>query len=358
MKEKKEIVNVESATNNGLTLGVNNGTVYNGMNYTEIRALCLDLIKDEIAKAKLVAKVEAERRDNELISKIFEKLGQAQIPEQIIKNAFEEPAMQFDFIEAEKAYIKYGSTELCDILSNIIVDRISEKDHSLLQIALGEAIKTVPLLLPTQMATLSLRFLMCHTINNNVNSHIAFANYLRNTIVPIFESGTSKKESEFQHLSYTRCAEISAFTNSLSDIISGTYGGLFSKGFDKNNIPNTNEGDSFLTKYPNLFIMCLNDNTKYQINAINIEALNKALLQIDISSSEKSKIVNLYNNHRMTDEQIKQKTITLCPDMEELFKYWNSSSIANLNLTSVGIVIGGFFASAKTHEKYNLKIWI
>lgn len=357
MKERKEI-NVESTTNNGLSLGVNNGTIYNGMNYTEIRALCLDLIKDEISKAKLVAQVEAERRDNELISKIFEKLGQAQIPEQTIKNAFEEPAMQFDFIEAEKAYIKYGGTELCDILSDIIADRINEKDHSLLQIALGEAIKTVPLLLPTQMATLSLAFLMYHTINNKVNSHITFANYLRTTIIPIFASGTSKKDSEFQHLSYTRCATVSAFTNSLSNIISNTYGGLFSNGFDKNNIPNTIEGDSFLTKYPNLFIMCLNDNTKYQINAINIEALNKALQQINISSSEKSEIINLYNNHKMNDEQIKQKTIMLCPDMEDLFKYWNSTSIANLNLTSVGIVIGGFFASAKTRENYNLKIWI
>lgn len=358
MKEKKEIVNVESATNNGLTLGVNNGTVYNGMNYTEIRALCLDLIRDEIAKTKLVAQIEAERRDNELISKIFEKLGQAQISEKTIKNAFEEPAMQFDFIEAEKAYIKYGSTELCDILSNIIVDRISEKDHSLLQIALGEAIKTVPLLLPTQMATLSLAFLMYHTINIIVNNHITFANYLKKTIIPVFKSGTSKKDSEFQHLSYTRCATVSAFTNSLSSLISHNYGGLFSNGFDINNIPNADSGESLITKYSNLFIKCLNDNTKYQIDAINIEALNKALQQIEISSSEKSKIINLYNNHIMSDDQIKQKTITLCPDMEELFKYWNSSSIANLNLTSVGIVIGGFFASAKTHEKYNLKIWI
>lgn len=358
MKKSNESIHMENTTNNGLSLGINNGTIFNGMNYTEIRALCLDLIKDEIAKTKLIAQAEAEKRDNQLISKIFEKLGQKQIPEQTIKSAFEEPAMQFDFIEAEKAYIKYGSSELCNILSEIIVDRINEKEHSLLQIALGEAIKTAPLLLPTQMATLSLRFLMCHTINNSVNSHITFANYLRNTIIPIFESGPSKKQSEFQHLSYTRCATISEFSDSLSGIISQTYGGLFSNGFDKNNIPNSDNEDSLIIKYPNLFIKCLNNDTKYQINAINIDALNKTLQQINISSSEKSKIESLYKNYKMNDDQIKQKTIMLCPSMEEMFEYWHSSSIAKLSLTSVGIVIGGCFASTKTHKKYDLKIWI
>lgn len=358
MKEQKEIVNIEGTTNNGLTLGVNNGTIYNGMNYTEIRTLCLDLIKDEIAKTKLVAQIEAERRDNELISKIFEKLGQAQISEQTVKSAFEEPAMQIDFIEAEKAYIKYGNTELGDILSDIIANRVSEKDHSLLQIALGEAIKTAPLLLPTQMATLSLRFLLCHTFYSGINNHINFVKYLRGTILPIFNYGLCTKHPEFQHLSYTRCAEISVLKNSLSDIISEYYGGLFSNGFDKNSVQNTDDGNSLFVKYPNLFITCLNDRTKYQINTINIEELKKTLQHLKISSSDNSKIISLYSSHLMTAEQIKQKTIELCSDMEALFNYWDSSTINKLNLTSVGIIIAGFFANSKTDINLDIKIWI
>ena len=60
----------------------------------------------------------------------------------------------------------------------------------------------------------------------------------------------------------------------------------------------------------------------------------------------------------MTPDQAKKKIIELCPEFEEIFDYWEDTSIKSLNLSSVGIVIGAFFASNKTNEHFDLKIWI
>ena len=43
---------VESDSNQGVLIGTNNGLIINGMNYTEVRSLCLDLIRDELEKTK------------------------------------------------------------------------------------------------------------------------------------------------------------------------------------------------------------------------------------------------------------------------------------------------------------------
>ena len=350
--------NVDVNQNLGVATSVNNGVIINGMNYTEVKALCLDLIKDEINKTKAEALIEAQKRDSDLIMATFEKLGQAGFSAGHVREAFNEPAMQIDFIEAEKSYIKYGTEELKNILSEILAKRISNVDHSLLQISLGEAIKTAPLLLPSQMATLALFFVVCHTRNFHVISHSTFAEYLQNYIIPIFQSGLSSKQSEFQHLSYARCATMSIASSSLVSILVDKYGGLFAKGFDLSSIPNSETGEPLHEKYPSLFLVCLNDSAKYQVNAINKEALDTTMDKLHCMDEDKTKIKKLYSDYLMNASQAEKKIIELCPEMDEVIKYWNTCSIKHLNLSSVGIVIGALYASSKINTSFDLNIWI
>ena len=357
MSRAKDSVNQQVEENNGNMIATNNGVVYYGMNYTDVRSLCLDLINEVINKAKQVALIETKKRENELVTKILEKCANANLKPNDIMRAFEEPALQFDFIEAEKAYIKYGTDELKDILSSIVVRRIEEKNHSLLQIALGEAIKTVPLLLKEQMNTLALKFVISHTINLTLNSLQSLREYLYNTIIPIFRSGMSKKESEFQHLTYSRCATITAFNTQLVSSLSSTYSGLFFKGFSEENIPII-ENQKLNTLYPNLFTSCLNDNSKLQINAINVEDLDKAMKVCNVKDIHKKQIENLYKIYKMNEQEIKNKLIELCPEIEEVIKYWNDTSISRLNLSSVGIIIGALTTAQITGEAYELEIWV
>lgn len=350
-------VDIETGENEGIVVGANNGVIINGMSYTDIRNLCLDLIRDELSKTKDVALAEAQKRDNELVLKLFTLLSNMGIDESMLQKSFEEPSMQMDFIEAEKSYIKYGTPELCDIISELLVKRIQENEHSLLQIALGEAIKTVGILLPTQIATLSLRFLLCHTRYIFIGNQQAFANYLREKILPIFCSGVSEKSSEFQHLTYTRCGTISISSNSLMNYFLPQYKGLFSNGFAKKDIPVVND-QPLNEQYPSLFIRCVNDSSKLQINALDEETLEYRINELKINAADATKLKNLYNNYTMSPAQAQSKIIEWCPEMEELFNYWESSAIKNLNLSSVGIVIGALYAATKTNEFFDLSIWI
>lgn len=357
MSKTKDNVNQQVEENNGNIIATNNGVVYYGMNYTDVRSLCLDLIDEEINKAKQVALVEAKKRDNELVSQILEECANANIKPNDIMNAFEEPALQLDFIEAEKAYIKYGTAELKDLLSNLIMKRIKEPNHNLLQIALGEAIKTSPLLLPSQINCLGLKFVLNHTQNLTVNSLISFSKYLNKYVIPIYEQGVSEDESEFQHLSYTRCATISLASNSLEYVFLNTYTGLFFKGFDEQSLALIDEEKPNIL-YPSLFTSCLNDNKKLQINAINKESLNKSFEQLKVKDSHKKYILDLFNSHQMNEQEVKNKVIEIAPKMKEIFKYWQDSLVSRLTLSSVGIIIGAFAAENITSEIFDLSIWI
>ena len=347
----------ETKENKGVVVGKNNGKIYNGMNYTDVKCLCLDLIKDEINKAKQTALEIAKQRNENLMEQVFEKISLLKITPDMLKKAFEDPSIQMDFLEAEKSYIKYGTDELCCLLSDILEKRIQENGHTLLQIALGESIKTAPLLLQTQMNTLALSFIITQTISLSVNSHERFKQYLKNAIIPIYNRGVSESNSEFQHLTYSRCATITAFSISIVSALGKTYSGLFSKGFTMENIPNVND-KSLYEKYPSLFTSCLNEPSKLQINSINDEKLTETLESLDIDDDDKEKFLSLAKLNKMTESEIKDKIIELCPEMEEIIKYWDKTSISNLNLSSVGIIIGALTAAKTTTLNYDLHLWI
>lgn len=92
---------------------------------------------------------------------------------------FRNPAMQFDYFEAQKAYMKAGTPELAEMLSDILVERISESSRSLLQIALGEAIRVAPKLIPAQMATLALIFNIRYSHTPQVDHYDRLVFYLK-----------------------------------------------------------------------------------------------------------------------------------------------------------------------------------
>ena len=50
---------------------------------------------------------------------------------------FRNPAMQFDYLEAQKAYIKAGTPELSELLSDILVKRISESSRKFITNFIG-----------------------------------------------------------------------------------------------------------------------------------------------------------------------------------------------------------------------------
>lgn len=346
-----------SGENNGAQIGTNSGIVVlqQGMNYNQTEDLCRLIVRDEIAKYREEALAEATKRNDELFDKFVQKLEEKGMNDTQALNEFRTPAMQYDYLEAQKAYIKAGTPELLELLSNILVKRISESERSLLQISLGEAIQVTPKLIPSQIASLALIFVVKYTRRETVISYETFADFLKDTIIPIFRSGVSQKFSEFQHLSFTGCCQQTAFTNDLIQLLKFGYAGLFMRGISQIEIPKDRNGVPLHIVYPDLFVRCLNNPQKLQI-----DAMNKAYLSSKISfeNKDREKILTLFEENVMPDKEAQQFVEYLVPEMKDIFNYWQGSVIKNCDLSSVGVAIGAQYAHQITGQEYDMSIWI
>lgn len=343
---------VETASNTGVIV------VNQGLGYDNTKALCLDVVSDELKKYKAEALEEAKRRDGELFDKVVAELSKRNMTDEQALSEFKDPSMQYDYAEAQKAYIKAGTPELAAVLSNILAERIGESSRTLLQIALGESIQVAPKLIETQMATLALGFVLKHTVRLTVNDHESLVAYIQDTILPIYNRGVSQKESEFQHLNFTGCSQYSALQQELSSIFLNTYSGLFMKGIKDDEIPKNPDGVSFLNLYPSLFVKCLNDKKLYQINAMSEDVLTSSMEKLKITQEYQQILKELFKNNRMPDDATQKLLIELVPEMKSVFDYWANNAISYSTLTSVGIVIGAQYAKLITSQEYDLRIWI
>ena len=354
-------VTIENNGNNqGMMAGPNYGFMTQnqyGLGYSDTKDLCLDIVRDELSKYHAEALIEAKKRNEELFESVMQKLEDKQMNDSQALAEFRNPAMQFDYLEAQKAYMKVGTPELAEMLSNILVERISESSRSLLQIALGEVIQVAPKLIPSQMATLALTFVLGYTRSVVVNSHQSFSEYLKNNIILLFDSGISKKESEFQHLNFTGCSQQSALERSLIKLLKRAYPGIFMKGFAIDEIPKAKNGDSLFDLYP-LFVPCLNNKSKFQINTITEEVLSRQIQKMSIPLEDANLLKRLFSENLLPDYEAQELVKRLVPKMKEVFKYWDEGEIKHCFLSSVGIVIGAEYAHQIIGENYNLKIWI
>lgn len=357
---RKNTIVENTGDNYGIEVANNSGNIIfkKGLGYTDTKALCLDVVHDELCKYKAEAQVEAEKRNEELFNCVISKLSELSMTDEQALTEFKNPAMQFDYIEAQKAYIKAGTPELASVLSDILVKRVNESSRTLLQIALGEAITVAPKLIPTQMATLALAFNLTHTMRPSVNNHNLLVEHLRETIIPIFQSGLSNKQSEFQHLNFTGCSQYIAGSRKLSQCLRTAYMGLFMKGFGKEKLLIDETGSNLIDLYPQLFIRCLNNPKLWQINAMTEDILTSSMSNANVISNHQEFLRKVFKENVMNDDETQCKVIDILPEMKDIFDYWANSDVARISLTSVGIVIGAQYSKLINGIDYDLSIWI
>jgi len=141
----------------------------------------------------------------------------------------------------------------------------------------------------------------------------------------------------------------------LRDVLIGKYGGVFSKGFIKEEIE---KRDITVPVDSPIFIPCLHDQGKLQVNAINKEALREECQRLKIDTQETSKLIDLHKSCLMKGAEIKKYLEQLRPYMKNVFDVWEHSLMRRLHLTSVGIAIGHANVKRQVGELTDLSIWI
>ena len=325
--------------------------VYQGLSYNEVRSVALDVFESNFFRLSGHAIKTAEQRAIEVTDKFLNRL-QHEYPEGFAQA--EDPGFQSALFSIQKEHARLGDDELSDLLVDLLVDRSRHPQRDIIQIVLDESLKTAPKLTKGQLAILSIVFFFKNTQNQNICNHQNLANHF-DRMIKIFTENIPNSYSSLQHIAYAGCGSIDMGEISLENVLGNTYRGLFLNGFELSEV--ANRGIEFDLDN-GLFTSCLNDPSKLQVGAINNEALDTLFHQLRVSTEDRSKIKTLFDDYKMTENEIREICIGLRPYMSALFKAWSDSPMKNLTLTSVGIAIGHANIKKIDGEFGNLAIWI
>lgn len=322
-----------------------------GISTAEARTIALDVAKATFYELTGVAKETAAIRVEEITDQVIEKIKK-EYPAGLQKA--EDPDFQYALFTVQKEYARNGDKDLGDLLVDLLVDRSKQDQRDILQIVLNESLATAPKLTNTHLAALAVIFLLKYTQNTTIGSHQKLGDYFDKNLLP-FGTKLSKNHAGYQHLEFSGCGSIGVTGNSLSGIFGKLYQGLFLKGFDLSDI----EKKAVSAKLgPHFFIHCLNDSSKYQVNANSKETLDGQFEKHDVLLEDRTKILELFDRTIMNETEIKEKIIAIRPYMSDIFEIWNNSSMKNFTLTSVGMAIGHANIKRLVGEFANLSIWI
>ncbi|MEQ9006734.1 MAG: hypothetical protein RLP12_02545 [Ekhidna sp.] len=329
-----------------------NVTVVNvGVTPSEAREIALDVAKATFYELTGAAKETANSRVEEITDQVIKKL-EKEFPAGLQKAI--DPDFQYALFTVQKEYARNGDKDLGDLLVDLLVDRSKQNQRDILQIVLNESLATAPKLTDTHLAALAVIFLFKYTQHLRIGNHQMLGEYLDKHVLP-FVSKLSKNPAGYQHLEFSNCGAVGLAGNTLQSILGITYQGQFLKGFEQSEIANRGIGIGCDQRF---FIPCLNDPSKIQVKANSKENLEKLLDKEIVSIEDRTKIVELFDLGKMSEEEIKEKVISIRPYMADVFEIWSNSGMQTFTLTSVGMAIGHANIKRLVGEFASLSIWI
>ncbi|HHW4399931.1 TPA: LPO_1073/Vpar_1526 family protein [Aeromonas hydrophila] len=328
-------------------------TVVQGISYRDARDIALNVYQQNFIKLSEHAAQVALGRAEEFIDDF---LGKIQSKNPALLEQMSQPSIQNSLYCAQKQYAVTGDKELKSLLLDLVVQRCEQEERSIHQIVLDEAIELAPKLTVEQMDALTLNFVVYRTVFYDIRSHEALLEHIRHQILPFTES-LKLDTSCYEHLTYLGAATIE-YTGQIPQLYEGyqkTYGGLFSKGFDENDMKPLVDLDENVRK---IIMPCINYPNLYQVSLLRHDELDAACEQFSISGSIKPMLKELTDKHIMSPQEIKELLLGKIPEIVALFKLWEGTRINKLFLTTVGIALAQANFQRRTGVELAINSWI
>ncbi|HEY8977502.1 MAG TPA: LPO_1073/Vpar_1526 family protein [Burkholderiaceae bacterium] len=328
-----------------------------GVSASEARQIAHDLFRANLMEFKAEAAEVARQRCEEVTTAFLEKL-QTENPEGL--NQAREPDFQDALFSVQKEHAKAGDKELSDLLVDLLVDRTKERSRTILQLVLNEALRTAPKLTSAQTATLAVVFFFRNVRRMNGIPHIAELGAHFQRSMEQAAAGFSNSASTFNHLAFTGCTTDSLAASSLPDVLSRTYPGLFTIGFEQAALEQAQLSDAGKAM---LIIPCMDDPTRFQVNALNDEDFDAKCAAVGLSQEEKVRATALFKSYSMPHDKVQSKMVEAAPFMSDIFAAWSAAdakhhALGRYQLTSVGMAIGHASIKRYIGEFAPLDIWI
>lgn len=322
-----------------------------GISAQDARAIALDVAKVTFYELSGQARETMSSRVEEITDTVISRLQQ-EYPEGLAKAV--EPDFQYALLSVQKQYGRTGDEDLGSLLVDLLIDRSKQDSRNLKQIVLNESLEVAPKLTTSQISALSIIFLFGHVQYNKISSHQSLWDFFDTHVKPS-QQHISKNRSDFQHLQFAGCGSIQMGDQQLAAIIRDSYSGLFMKGLTADEVM-TIEIPPHLR---NVFLLnCVNDPSKLQINALNLETLDFLMEKHGLVGSQNQNIKTLFESNKLPVEEVLRKCVENCPYLEDLNEYWKDSEMNSFMLTSVGIAIGHANIKKSTTSFGDLSIWI
>lgn len=350
------LVQNQGAVEKQANVGTNNGTIivggdntqknqtgqihiHQGMNYDEVRTLCLDLVQRELALYKQQAIDESMRRFNQLMEKF---LGQFSRIEESKRQRLQEPAIQNALNETFKEYVKSGKEELGEDLIDLMIERVEVEEHTTNQSIIDEVRQILPKLSSSTVSLISLLTFSQLIIPRATDIFIDMLHKLS----PLVENIRDIHNIDVAYLEQIRCGQSLSFVG-------------FGKNFEQRMLSNYNllfyypisidQFNSIMAKYgynleDKLYIsLALNSlmDTKGKRMQFKFNSYREEFLVGEKKYKITEPLGNLLKEMSALDEiEIRQFFLNINPNWAMVFDKFNRDDIKNFTLSPVGSYIG------------------
>lgn len=148
---------------------------YYGPSLTDVYNFAMALFRDNFPKLCEEAAKIAEDRAKEFCQATMKKLETTNPQKYVV---FKDPDMQYVLFEAQKAYARFGTNDMLDMLTELISTKVEENQDMVLKVSIDKAIEIAPLLNNKQLDYLSLLFLCTRTKRNSIKTLEQLKEYL------------------------------------------------------------------------------------------------------------------------------------------------------------------------------------
>lgn len=335
-------------------MSTNSLTVINqGMTYNDTKQMLLDLMSEEEKKYKGIALqiIDEKLKDfsNEFLDKLYAKEGD----QGLFKLSM--PSIQYSVFNAQKGNWLDESGELKSTYVDMLLSRMETTEKNILQISMDEAIKTVECLTNEQMDILTMIFLIFNNIKPirslpELKEHI-------DLICRFYHNNLNLENTCISLKVYKSCLslEYAKYYKPIEEIYKNSFSGLFFKGFDINELTNISGND--INFYKKIVVRDLRNPQKFQLGVMDVSTLKSQITGTNMEKEE-AELSQLFNNHIMSIDEVKNELIGINPIMSELLNQWKDTDLKYMQLTPIGKVIAIANYNRKSDNKLNYTDYI
>ena len=199
-----------------------------GMSYTEVKEIALDVFKANFIELSGQASSLAKERAEDITEQLLGKLVK-------VSDSFQfasDPDFQYSMYVVQREYARTGNDELGDLLTDILVERSQQTERDILQVVLSESLLVAPKLTSEQISALALTHSLTK-INFSSAENLEELDSIFSEIHQHVQKASLITESAVLHLEYAGTLSINHIV--MKDIkkkVFDTYAHLSAQDFD------------------------------------------------------------------------------------------------------------------------------